>query len=75
MLKVEGWLSGSDVDLLSQEGTRLLEVTESLVLDLSDIRFIDPAGIALLKGWVNGQVELHTESAFVRSLLEANGLV
>lgn len=69
VLKVEGWVSGEDVDLLEQEGCRWLRQAGRLVLDLSGVKSIDTKGLALLKRWPDGQLTLRGESSFVRMLL------
>jgi len=74
VLKVEGWVSGADVALLREEGTRLLRETERLVLDLDGVQFIDREGIALLKPWSGKRLELRGGSLFIRGLLEEHGL-
>lgn len=68
-LKVEGWVSGPDVGLLGQEGDRWLQQVKHLTLDLSGIRFIDEAGVALLKRWSKEGVALRGTPMFVRELL------
>ena len=74
VLKIEGWVSGEDVDLLDQEGTRGMEEAERLLLDLRDVRFIDDAGIALLKRWSGERLMLRGASPFLRVLLATHGL-
>ena len=69
VLKVEGWVSGEDVDLLEQEGSRWLRQAGHLVLDLSGVKSIDSRGIALLKRWPGEQLALRGESSFVHMLL------
>ena len=75
VLKVEGWLWGSDVGLLASEGTRWLREAERLVLDLTGVQFIDDAGIALLKRWPPDRLALRTGAPFIRALLETHGLI
>ena len=75
-LQVDGWVSGKNVTILEQEGTRLFEETQRLVLDLDGVQFIDREGIALLKRWSReGWVLLRGGSLFIQALLEENGLV
>ena len=73
-LKVEGWVSGADVGLLKEEGTRLLQESDRLVLDVSGVRFIDREGIALLQRWSGDRLVLWGASTFVHTLLEEYGL-
>ena len=75
VLKVEGWLSGGDVDLLAAEGTRRLQESNQLVLELSGLRSIDRGGVAQLKQWVGERLALRGAQPFVKALLEDHGLV
>ena len=74
ILQVDGWVSGKDVPILAQEGTRLLGETGRLVLDLKGVQFIDRDGIALLQRWSGERLVLRNASWFVRTLLERYGL-
>ena len=74
VLVVDGWVAGKEVALLEQEGTRLLQEAERLVLELRDVRFIDRAGIELLQRWTGERLVLRGGSPFVRMLLERHGL-
>ena len=74
VLKLDGWLEGADVVLLKREGTDCLKDSRSLVLDLSGVRSIDQAGIALLQAWSIDRVSLCGGSLFLRTLLKAHGL-
>ena len=75
VLEVSGWVSGTDVDILEQEGTRLLGEAERLVLDLTHVKFIDREGLALLQRWSGERLALRGASLFIRTLLEEHGLV
>jgi len=75
VLQVDGWVSGKGVEVLAQEGTRLLGETQRLVLDLDGVQFINPAGMTLLKCWSREGVVLRGGSLFIRGLLEEHGLV
>ena len=75
VLEVHGWISGANVALLKQEGTRLLGETQRLMLDLDGVQFIDREGMALLQCWWREGVVLRGGSLFVRTLLEQRGLV
>ena len=75
VLKVEGWVSGEEVGVLEQEGARWIQQVGRLVLDLTEVRFIDDTGIALLKRWWGNGLVLRGGSPFVRSLLETHELV
>ena len=75
VLAVDGWVSGKNVEILEQEGTRLLQEAKCLVLDLKGVQFIDEVGIALLQRWSGERLVLRGGSWFVRMLLEKHGLV
>ena len=74
MLQVDGWVSGKNVPIMEQEGTRLLQEAQRLVLDLKGVQFIDEAGIALLQRWSGERLVLRNGPPFVRALLEKHGL-
>ena len=73
VLEVHGWVSGADVEILEQEGTRLLGETHRLVLDLKGAQSIDRTGMALLQRWSGDRLVLRGGSPFVRMLLEKSG--
>ena len=75
ILKVEGQVSGSNVALLEEEGTRLFRETQRLVLDLTDVRFIDREGLAVLKRWAGDRLVLRGASLFLRTRLREHGLM
>ena len=74
VLQVDGWVSGKNVPILEQEGTRLLREAQRLVLDLKGVQFIDEAGIALLQRWSGERLVLRGGSSFIQALLKAHGL-
>lgn len=74
VLKIEGWVSGQDVQLLAEEGTRLLGESHRLVLDLSGVQSIDRMGIAQLRQWAGDRLALRGAEPFIRALLESEGL-
>jgi anti-anti-sigma factor len=74
VLRMEGWVSGTNVELLKQEVTHWFREAKYVVLDLTNIRFIDEAGITLLQGWSKKRLMLRGGSLFVHTLLEAHGL-
>lgn len=75
LLKVDGWVSGASVTLLEEEGTRLLQAADRLVLDVSGVELIDVKGLVLMKSWWGKRLALRGASPFVSKLLAAEGLV
>lgn len=74
VLQVDGWVSGEEVKILEEEGTRLLEEAHRLVLELRGVQFFDERGIALLQRWQGERLVLRNGPPFVRALLEEHGL-
>ena len=74
VLQVDGRVTGENVAILEQEGTRLLGAAQRLVLDLRWVRFFDKDGLALLRRWPRERLVLRNASWFVRALLERHGL-
>jgi len=74
-LKIEGWVSGADVDVLEEEGTRLLGEAQRLILDLSGVRLVDREVLSLLERWSGDRLMLCGASTFLHTLLEKHGLV
>lgn len=75
VLRLEGWIAGEDVELLEAEGYRCFQQARRLELDLSGVKFIDTAGLALLQGWSGPRLELRNASAYLHSVLAAEGLM
>jgi anti-anti-sigma regulatory factor len=75
VIKVEGWLSGSDVHLLEVEGHRCFKQESVLVLDLMGVCHVDSAGLDLLQGWWGQRLALRGVPAFVAALLRQRGLI
>lgn len=74
VLAVDGWLVGTDVAFLEQEGKHWLQESRRLVLDLRGVQFIDRRGIALFQDWVGEGVVLRGAIPFIEALLAAHGL-
>ena len=72
VLRIEGWVTGKEVELLDREISRLLVSAGRLVLDLGGVRSISPGGVELLHRWP-GRLELRGGSDFVRLALERHG--
>ena len=75
VLKVEGEVTGKEVQVLEQVGAQWYQETERLVLDLNGVFFIDEAGIAVLRQWLGERLVLRGGSLFIQQLLRTHGLV
>jgi len=71
VLAAHGDIATSDVALLSRELERLRWSACSLVLDLSQVRFVDAAGAELLRRWAGTGLTLRGGSLFVQTLLRS----
>ena len=74
VLALYGKIAGPDVPLLQQEGQRYLVQDAQLTLELDGVQFVDEAGVALLRQWVDHNVAWRGGSAFLRALLASVGL-
>ena len=74
VLAVDGWVGGDDVGLLALEASTWLAQSRRLVLELGQLRGIDPPGIELLRTWPADRLVLRHGSPFVTALLAAYGL-
>ena len=68
-VKVEGRISGEYVAELSRVASEALETAPHILLDLSDVTFVDQDGAALLRTLRRRGVELVDCSSFVLSLV------
>lgn len=73
-LLVSGQIAGSHVALLEEEIAKWRGRAGRIVLDLSGVSSIDEDGLALLRRATPVDFGLRTGSAYLRSLLEAEGL-
>lgn len=73
-LQVDGTVAEEGVRVLEQEGSRLLQESRRLILDLKGVIFIDEAGLALLQGWSGARLVLRNGPPFIRALLDRHGL-
>ena len=70
VLRIEGWVSGSEVAVLAAEGRDGLARARRLVLDLRGVRFIDADGLELLQSWKGPRLVLRNASIYLRMVLE-----
>jgi ABC-type transporter Mla MlaB component len=69
-LALEGWLVGPWVDELRKESEQQLSQAKALRLDLENVLFIDPRGVALLRELASRQVEYMNCSTFLSQQLK-----
>ena len=72
-LKLEGRIVSDWVSLLERECLTLLQEKQQVLLDLSDVLFIDARGVEMLKRIANENLEVINSSAFIESLLRGEG--
>ncbi len=70
VLKLEGSLTGPWVRELQRVVDGSAARSERVKLDLSEVRYVDAEGAALLRTLMRGRVELSRRSTFVAELLE-----
>ena len=70
VLKVEGSITGADIDLLETEIKCAFSKSPRLVLDLRGLRHIDWAALPRLRAWSVKNVVFENASPFIRALLE-----
>ncbi len=69
-LKLEGWVTGPWVEEITKECERYLVRRNTVILELSDVRFADRQGIKMLKAVSRQRVHLTGMSAFLSELLK-----
>ncbi len=69
-LKLEGSVTGPWVSELRRAVEGSVARSERVRLDLSEVRYVDAEGAALLRELVRGHVEMSRRSTFVAELLE-----
>lgn len=70
VLAAHGDIACGDLLLLSREVERLRRQAGCLVLDLSQVRFVDAAGAQLLRRWAETGLAMRDGSLFVQTLLQ-----
>jgi anti-anti-sigma factor len=75
VLALGGDLIGETVQILAKEGKEQQKESKCMVLDLHGVRFIDSAGIDLLRSWSGAHLQLQGGSAFIQALLKAHKLI
>ena len=72
-LKVEGRIVSSWVGLLENKCRKLLQNQSTVVLDFSEVTFIDAQGLAMLKRLASPQLLLVNSPPFIEELYETEG--
>lgn len=72
-LKLEGRIVGQWVNELKRECEGCLARRSALILDLSDVSFIDSQGIKVLRAMMGSRVQLVGCSLFLSGLLKGGG--
>ena len=74
VLRVDGYLTKRDVELLMAEGNRWLEQADRLVLSMIGTPSVNLPGIHLLQQWVDERITLKNGPGTLRILLRSHGL-
>ena len=70
-LKVEGYVVSTSVAVLEQECKGLFEGGRKVILDFSDVRYVDHRGVEILKRLLAEDVRLINCPELIQELLEA----
>lgn len=73
VLRVVGAIAGQDVGLLAESVQAQWRPGRQLTLELAQVGYVDPAGLALLETWASQGLILQGASLYVRYLLERHG--
>ena len=68
-MKVEGEIVSDYVNCLSEECERLLESTERVELDFSEVMFVDANGVEMLRNLESERIAIVNASPLVEELL------
>ena len=74
VLRVEGWLEGPQVGVLTSEIAKWRQAGLRVVLDVQELKDIEPAGLTLLASWKGKGVQVRGGSRYIRELLGRHGL-
>ena len=74
VLRVDGYLTSTDVELLIAEGNRWLAQADRLVLRMIGTASVNLPGIYLLQEWVDERITLKDGSVTLCILLGCHGL-
>ena len=70
-LKLEGTLVGEWVSLLKEKILECLENNKKVLLDFSELRFVDEHGMEMLKRMPSEKIEITNCPKFIEELLKA----
>jgi len=71
-LKIEGRIAGEWIDVLKEECLLYLEKKARLMLDFSEVSYIDDSGVKALKAMDRKRISLIGASLFLSGLLEGS---
>ena len=74
VLKLEGHIDGEGGALLEREVERFVSADAAVALDLTAVRFVNPAGTAALGRLGHAGVEIRCRAGVVASVLESEGI-
>lgn len=73
MLKLEGKIHADWASLLEQECLRLVHQRKRVLLDFSGVSYVDPDGIAVVRNFPNGHIQIINCPRFIAELLDRGG--
>ena len=71
-LKVDGRIASEWITLLEQECLKWLQAKREVLLDFSEVKFIEHSGVAMLKRIASPNLRLVNCSALIAELLNGN---
>ena len=69
-LKLEGKIKSDWVNILERECRTLISQKKSVLLDFSDVNYIDHSGVEMMRKLPNGRVTIVNASDFITDLLQ-----
>jgi anti-anti-sigma regulatory factor len=75
VVRLAGAIADQEVGLLAEASQTWMRSGRRVVLEVSEVDFIDQAGLVLLRAWSDQGVVLRGPSLYVRFLLQSQGLV
>ena len=72
-LKLEGKVHAEWVAVLEEECLRQMHLRRRVLLDFSEVSYIDPQGIEMVRNIPNGHIRIINCPAFIAELLDRGG--